>query len=315
VYVTFRRSLDPSLSLFRRFWTNGVLGATTYPNGPIAPPPVLLARKSASVNFASGDIRASAGQTVQIPVTAAVFGSYPLRVLMLGLTVQPLDGSPALTAPVSFTPNSALGAPSLVTSTGNGNYAATWLNNSIAGLTGNAVLGTLTVQVPAGAPASAAYAIHFDHASASPNGIAPFPKQTTTGLILLSDRSSSIYGDSIPDSWRLRYFGTVYNILSQASADADGDGMNNAQEYIAGTDPTDRASVLTSSTTRTDATSAQDCVVRWPSVAGKQYVIQRSSSLFGGWTAIATNIGTGGTMEFHDTNGGSTRYYRVSVGQ
>ena len=27
VYVTFRRSLDPSLTWFRRFWTNGVLGA------------------------------------------------------------------------------------------------------------------------------------------------------------------------------------------------------------------------------------------------------------------------------------------------
>src|ERR1035441_1871221 len=48
--------------------------------------------------------------------------------------------------------------------------------------------------------------------------------QTLTGLILLSDRSASIYGDGIPDSWRLRYFGTVNNILSQAAADADGDG-------------------------------------------------------------------------------------------
>jgi len=26
-YVSFRRSLDPSLTEFRRFWTNGVLGA------------------------------------------------------------------------------------------------------------------------------------------------------------------------------------------------------------------------------------------------------------------------------------------------
>jgi hypothetical protein len=315
VYVTFRRSLDPTLTLFQRFWTNGVRGAVALPPAPIAPPP-MLARKNASVNFASSDIRATAGQTVQIPITAAVFGNYPLRVLMLGLTVVPLDGSPALTSAVQFTPNSALGTPTIANTSGNNNYAATWLNSTIAGLSGNAVLGTLTVQVPASAGPNAAYAIHFDHASASPNGIASFAKQTTTGLILLSDRSSSIYGDGIPDSWRLRYFGTVYDILSQASADADGDGMNNYQEYVAGTDPTDRNSVLVSSTTRTGATSPQDCVIHWPSVAGKQYTIQRSSSLFTGpWTVIGTTTGTGGTMEFHDVSGGNSRYYRVQVSQ
>ena len=32
VYVTFRRSLDPTLTWFRRFWTNGVRVAETTPN-------------------------------------------------------------------------------------------------------------------------------------------------------------------------------------------------------------------------------------------------------------------------------------------
>ena len=69
----------------------------------------------------------------------------------------------------------------MTSSTGNGNYAATWLNSTIAGLTGTATLGTLTVTIPANAPSSAAYAIHFDHASASPNGIASFPKTDPHG--------------------------------------------------------------------------------------------------------------------------------------
>jgi hypothetical protein len=77
VYVTFRRSLDPSLVWFQRFWTNGVLGAETIgqpsyfyqPQGGASPlkgssfnpanPP--------SVNFAAGDAIASAGQVVYIP--------------------------------------------------------------------------------------------------------------------------------------------------------------------------------------------------------------------------------------------------------
>jgi hypothetical protein len=62
-----------------------------------------------SVNFAAADFSASAGQTLQIPITAKIFGNYPLRVLMLNLSVEPLDGSPALTSPVQFTPNVGAG--------------------------------------------------------------------------------------------------------------------------------------------------------------------------------------------------------------
>ena len=257
VYVTFRRSLDPSLVWWRPLLDQRCSGCRVgrgqpaakdlgIPLQPKATPAFLT--NPPSVNFAAGDIVASAGQTVYIPITARIFGDYPLRVLMLNLSVEPLDGSPALTSPVQFTPNAALGSPTMSSSTGNGNYSATWLNNAIAGLTGTATLGTLTVTIPANAPSSAAYAIHFDHASASPNGIASFPKQTLTGLILLSDRSGSSYSDGIPDSWRLRYFGTVNNILSQAAADADGDGASNWHEYVAGTDPTDPKSVLRAST-------------------------------------------------------------------
>ena len=326
VYVTFRRSLDPSLIWFRRFWTNGVLVAEpiSQPKSPmqakaVTHTPQLQASTAfltnpPSINFAAADFTASAGQTLQIPITAKIFGDYPLRVLMLNLSVEPLEGSPALTGQVQFTPNPALGTPAMTSSSGNGNYAATWLNSAIAGLTGTATLGTLTVTIPANAPSSAAYAIHFDHASASPNGIASFPKQTLTGLILLSDRSVSSYGDGIPDSWRLRYFGTVNNILSQASADADGDGASNWHEYLAGTDPTDPKAVLRASTDQAVAQQSQDCVVHWPSVAGKRYLIERSTSLYGpNWIPVSTNTGSGTDMEFHDTSGGAVRFYRVHV--
>jgi sugar lactone lactonase YvrE len=326
VYVTFRRSLDPSLTWYRRFWTNGVLEAEPVSqtnlhaqvrssDTPLQPKlnPRFLTNPP-SVNFAAADVTASVGQTLQVPITARIFGDYPLRVLMLNLSVEPLDGSPDLTSPVQFKPNAALGTAAMTSSTGNGNYAAGWLSSTIPGLIDTATLGTLIVTIPANAPSSAAYAIHFDHASASPNGIASFAKQTSTGLILLSDRSGSVFNDGIPDSWRLRYFGTVNNILSQAAADADGDGANNWQEYIAGTDPTDPKSVLLAFTDQAAAQQSQECVVRWPSVAGKRYLIERSSTLYGpNWIPVSTNTGSGADMEFRDSIGGDVRFYRVQV--
>jgi hypothetical protein len=333
VYVTFRRSLDPSLTWYRRFWTNGFRVAETNnltnvfnPNvvfksslvvgKTVQPAIVFSVTNQPRVSFACGDItNTSPGQIVSIPITASVFGNYPLRVLMLNLTVVPLDGSPALTTQVTFT-NLALGEPDMEDFTGNGNYSAVWgLNNEISGLTGDTTIGTLNVTIPTNATSSSAYAVHFDHASASPNGIASFPKQTLTGLVTLSSRASSSYNDGIPDSWRLRYFGTVNNMLSVTNADADGDGMNNLQECLAGTDPVDPTSFFKNISTDPFAVQQpQDCVISWPSVIGRQYVIERSTSLFPpDWTSVSTNSGTGTTMEFHDTSGGGVRFYRVQV--
>ncbi|MGA2179520.1 MAG: hypothetical protein ABSH15_08070 [Verrucomicrobiota bacterium] len=336
VYVTYRRSLDPSLTWFRRFWANGVRVAETTTNlfisgatvsqsssavSKIARPAMPSASSTSSptnqpkVIFIAGDYQTTAGSTIQIPITASIFGNYPLRVLMLNLTVVPIDGSPALTTPVQFTPNPALGTPYMTDSIGNDNYSAVWLDSTITGLTGNASIGTLTVTIPTNATSLSAYGVHFDHASASPNGIASFPKQAATGLITFNSRTNSSWGDGIPDSWRLRYFLTLNNLLSATNADADGDGVNNLQEYLAGTDPTDPTSFFKKiGTDQGAAQQTQDCVISWPSAIGKQYVIQRSPSLSTPlWTSIATNSGNGTIMDFHDTSGGGVRFYRVFV--
>lgn len=328
VFVTFRRSLDPSLIWFKRYWTNGQFVAVTTTNYAFntnTPHISMMSKMSyaqasvqpdyrqSSINFNAGDAVVVAGQTIQIPINAQIFGDYPLRVLGLNLNVVPLDGSPAITSQVTFTPVAGLGNPTISSSKGAANYSAAWLNSSISGLSGDVLIGTLTVKIPANATTSSAYAVHFNKASGSPNGLALFPKQAFTGLITLASRSNSSYGDSIPDSWRLRWFGTINNLLSISNACPSGDGVNNWKKFVAGVDP-NTANNFPSVNAKSSVPAGYTSAIHWPSVNGKKYVIERSSSLFPGtWSILSTNTGTGSDMEYDDTNAGTIKFYRVRI--
>ncbi|HSY20193.1 MAG TPA: FN3 associated domain-containing protein [Candidatus Acidoferrales bacterium] len=329
VYVTLRRSLDPSLTWYRRFWNNnGQRVADTAANIPASKagsgstkaPGSLASKSSVSnaipplVNFSAGDVVGAAGQTVSVPISATIVGSYPLRVLMLNLTVTPLDGSPALTTGVSFSQTAAvLGAPYLTGSSSTGNYSAVWLNSTNTGLSNSVVIGNLNVKIPSNANSNSAYAIHFDHASASPNGLASFPNHVLTGILSTSSRTNSSYQDGIPDSWRLRWFGTVNNVLSVSNACPSGDGVDNWYKYIAGIDP-NVAGDFPQTKTKSPGVLGYNYAIHWPSVNGKKYAIEGANTLFGGtWSAMATNTGTGNDMEFDDNTTNKVKFYRVRI--
>ena len=81
--------------------------------------------------------------------------------------------------------------------------------------------------------------------------------------------------DGIPDWWMNLYFGHPTGQagdLSRAQDDADGDGLSNLQEYLAGTIPIDPSSVL-----RLDVSSvvypAGNVTLSWPAVPGKSYQV------------------------------------------
>lgn len=331
VFVTFRRSLDFTLTNIIRYWSNGVRVAVATNNvarngGPDLPaeqvsrqlddsPATAVSGDPSSVVFSADDFRATPGQTVRVPIRAQVSGALPLRVLALNLNVQPLDGSPPLRVLAQFTLVNALGPPTLTQSRHIANQAAAWLDNTIPGFTGSNVVGTVQFTVPTNATPDSAYRIQFEHASASPNGLWIFPQQIQHGLVTLSDRSASSLGDGISDAWRLRYFASVSNPAAQANVDADGDGMLNSAEFLAGTDPTDRGSSLKFASV--EKSPAQGVTVHWPSVAGKQYIVERSTSAAGGgWTAVSGNLsGTGQILSFTDNAQGSgRRFYRVRLG-
>jgi uncharacterized protein (TIGR03790 family) len=123
--------------------------------------------------------------------------------------------------------------------------------------------------------------------------------------------------DGVPDVWMLQYFGHPTgqsNDFSLAQQDADGDGMRNKREYIAGTDPRNAASYLKVGGLTRDG---NDFLLRFPTVIGKTYCVLYCDDLSAGWTPVAAdNVpGTGGEVEIPDPGAAllPRRFYRLIV--
>jgi hypothetical protein len=323
VYVTLRRSLDPSLTNYSRYWSGSNWVPTVYTNSvqqqslksssPAPSPGKLGLSAPRYVTVAADQVQAAGNLTVQVPIRVLAADTLPVRVFMFSAVLEPLDGSPAITTAVSFSAVTNLGSPWATVSQTANNYAAAWLDSTVSGVSGTNILGTLTVTLPPNVTANSAYLVHFDHFSASPNGLALFHATIQDCLITVGNRTGSSWHDGIPDTWRLLYFGTVSNILSAANADPDGDGANNWQEYIAGTNPLDATSVfkLLPATPLTGSSFT----LQWPSVVNKNYTVQSSSSPGSDWTSIASNlIGNSQVLQWTDTNASTgAQFYRAQV--
>jgi fibronectin type 3 domain-containing protein len=115
--------------------------------------------------------------------------------------------------------------------------------------------------------------------------------------------------------WRFEHFNTIEsNGIADDSADPDGDGWSNANEFAAGTDPNSAASLLGITGL---VLAEQDVTIQFPTVAGRNYRVEKSATLSEvAWETLQDNIpGTGATIAITDPGARAlpSNFYRIVV--
>jgi hypothetical protein len=116
----------------------------------------------------------------------------------------------------------------------------------------------------------------------------------------------------------MQHFGCTACPQAASGADPDGDGQNNAAEFMAGTDPTNNASAFRIIEI---APLDEDMLLTWTTMGGKKYAVQTA---VGGYTNsfielapvfIAPGSGASELSVIHlgGATNGPARYYRVHL--
>ena len=96
-------------------------------------------------------------------------------------------------------------------------------------------------------------------------------------------------GDGMLDDWEIGYFGSTNAPRGSASADFDGDGLNNLAEYLSGTNPTNAQSRLV--ITRIQHLPDSRFAISWPGTTGRVYNLAAAFNWTTGFTnVLATNV-------------------------
>lgn len=112
--------------------------------------------------------------------------------------------------------------------------------------------------------------------------------------------------DGIPDDWEAQYWGTNSAGWPAPGADSDNDGVSNRDEFLAGTNPTNSASVLRMRL----AATPQGLFLSWNTQPGQIYQVQ-SASAIGSWSNLGPSRFASDSTDSIYVGGNERQYYRV----
>lgn len=134
----------------------------------------------------------------------------------------------------------------------------------------------------------------------------------------LSPQSATAHGrtwgedgnlDGMPDDWQVKTYGIDPSAWAAPTADTDGDGVSDKDEFLAGTDPKSSTSLLKTFLSRTP----QGTILSWNSRPGAFYQVQASANLKD-WSDLGTARFASGEIDSIPlgSQSGNT-YYRVNL--
>ena len=138
--------------------------------------------------------------------------------------------------------------------------------------------------------------------------------------VQVSNLNAGSSGPANPfEQWLILYFGNLENPDARPDADPDGDGAPNRLEFPAGTNPTNKTSVLR---LQQPQRQGSDILLTWTTAGGRTNVVQWAAGLTGdNFTDLGAPLviaGQGDATANRVDPGGATntlRFYRIRLGQ
>jgi Tol biopolymer transport system component len=91
--------------------------------------------------------------------------------------------------------------------------------------------------------------------------------------------------DGLDDDWEVAYFG---DLSRDGTGDFDQDGQSDRREFLTGTDPTNKGSVL--NVTLITSVPADSATILWQSVPGRVYDVQYKDALTDEWSTLFAHV-------------------------